>query len=182
MSETSETPTPQSETKDQTPTRNPLEKVVVWGAIAIGLIVVTIEARGKVGYDMTLKSLSKKMKEIDESGEDVESLTYESAQSYLKFSPAVSDEQSEGNLRKSRTVEWFSLAKEYKLKLILDEDGTLLFVETSDPPEEPEPEMIPESEDDDDGMVEPGGRGAPSGGEVAEGENAGSDAESTSGE
>ena len=46
MSETSETPTPQSETKDQTPTRNPLEKVVVWGAIAIGLIVVTIEARG----------------------------------------------------------------------------------------------------------------------------------------
>jgi hypothetical protein len=169
MSDNSATPSNESsQPNSEKPSRNPLEKLVVWGAIAIGLIIVGIEARAKLGYDLTLSGLANKMKEIDESGNDSQSLTYESAQSYLKFGPVVSEEQPEGNLRKSRTLEWFSLAKEYKMKLILDDDGTLLFVETSDPPPEPEPEMIPESDEDDDGMVEPAESGTPPGGEVAE--------------
>jgi hypothetical protein len=169
MSDPTETPSnTSSQTASAKPSRNPLEKLVVWGAIAIGLIIVGIEARGKLGYDQTLSGLSQKMKEIDESGEDSQALTYDSAQSYFKFGPTVSDEEPVGNLRKSRTMEWFSLAKEYKMKLILDDDGTLLFVETSKPPEEPEPEMIPETEEDDDGMVEPGEGDTPPGGEVAE--------------
>jgi len=167
MSDSTETPSnTSSQTASEKPSRNPLEKMVVWGVIAIGLVIVGIEARGKLGYDQTLSGLSQKMKEIDESGDDSQALTYDSAQSYLKFGPTISEEEPFGRLRKSRTLEWFSLAKEYKMKLILDEDGTLLFVETSKPPEEPEPEMTPET--DDDGIVEPAESFTPPSGTIAE--------------
>jgi len=175
--ETPETAPAATEASAEKKPRNPIEKMLVWGLIAVGLIVVTIEARAKFGYDTTLSGLRKKLNEIDESGDDSLALDEQSVRPYLKLSPVLHEFEPAGNLKKARWIEWFSLAKPdaYRLKLIFDEDGTFLFVETSDPPEPPEPETIDEEggeHDAEGGPGMPGGGGPPSG-DVAGGESSG---------
>ena len=158
-----------SETSAEKKPRNPVEKMLVWGFIAVGLVVVAIEARAKLGYDMTLSGLSQKTKEIDESDDGTLALDEETVQAYLKFGPQLGEEEPAGNLRKARWIGWYSLAKPdaYRLKLIFDEDGTFLFVETTDPPEPPEPEVGDETDEGGEHDAEggfPGGGGPAPGG------------------
>ncbi|MBD3674277.1 MAG: hypothetical protein HUJ26_12200 [Planctomycetaceae bacterium] len=160
--ETSAPPAESSASKEKKK-RNPVEKMLVWGVIAVGLIVVAIEARAKLGYDMTLSGLTKRLEEIDAAEGDSLSMDMDGVKSYLKFGPKLHEVEEDGNLKKARWIEWYSLAKPdaYRLKLIFDEDGTFLFVETTDPPEPPAPEP---SEDDEDGDIDGGMPGGPGGG------------------
>jgi len=129
-------PQPVEESSTEKPTRNPVEKVFVWGLIAVGLVVILIEGRARLGYMLSRRALTQKFAEIDETSEDIH-LSLEEAKSLLVFGPAVGEVEPYGLLRQACTAQWFSLAKEYEVKLIIDEeDGFVTTYETADPPEE----------------------------------------------
>jgi Spy/CpxP family protein refolding chaperone len=151
-----------------------VERVIVWGVIAIGLLVVGIEARAKFGYDMTYNNISAKLKEIDESGKPDAALSTKDALEMASFGPSVSKliESGPKNFgdrpERQKKLTWFSLFKTYEITLIMDEGGTVLELRTPNPPVEEKPELTPPEEIDES----PGGGGPP----PAHGEAGGSQA------
>lgn len=165
------------------PARNPIEKCLVWGVIAIGLVVIGIEARALLGYNMTLENISKKLLEVDESAEPDAALSMNDAHQIASFGPNISAivEIPPAKLGDSRVwhskLSWFSLAKTYELTLVMDgdQDGTqsVLRIETAEPPEEEEPATSPAPEGSEDEMPPGEGMGGFGGGEMTGGPGGG---------
>lgn len=158
------------------PARNPVERMLVWGVIAIGLVIVGIEARARIGYNTTFSAIKQKLAEVDASGEPDAALSMNDAHKLAAFSPKVYAvvEVPPAKFGDARVwhnkLTWFSLAKTYELTLVMDgdQDGeqTVLEIETANPPKEEEPEMVASTKGEgmpDEGMGEhdPGAAGGP---------------------
>ena len=98
--------------------RNPVERVIVWGGIAIMLGVAAFEALHKYGYDSTVSRMRKFLSEETET--------------YMKLSevrPLISGlptETKSPHARKAyNTIElkWPSLFKDYRVQLIVEREG-----------------------------------------------------------
>ena len=109
----SQTPTP----PDKKP-RSPVERVIVWGGIAILLGVLAFEARQKYSYDPTVSQLRK--------------LLSEDTEKYMKLSeirPLIIGSPSEEKLPHARkayhriNLKWPSLFKDYRVELIVESEG-----------------------------------------------------------
>lgn len=98
--------------------RNPVERVIVWGGIAIMLGVVAFEALHKYGYDSTVSRMRKFLSEETET--------------YMKLSevrPLISGLPTETKSPHQRqayntiSLKWPSLFKDYRVELIVEREG-----------------------------------------------------------
>ncbi|MBC8113241.1 MAG: hypothetical protein H7062_02595 [Candidatus Saccharimonas sp.] len=113
---------PVSESQSPTPPgkkpRSPVERVIVWGGIAILLGVLAFEARQKYSYDPTVGQLRKVFSEETEK--------------YVKLSeirPMIAGSPSEVKTPHERRsyqridLKWPSLFKDYRVQLIVESEG-----------------------------------------------------------
>jgi len=181
-----ETPPDPSNTETATkPSRHPVERLFVWAVIAIGVVVVGIEARARFGYNQTFSSISDKLKEVDESQDPNAALSLDEALKLVALSPKMSDVEKIPPPSMGvpavwhKKLKWFSLAKEYEITLVMDgdDDGkqTVIGIETPNPPEEDTTKPAPASEGDEEllagasTMGGGGGGGPPDHGEAGGG-------------
>ncbi|MCA9000270.1 MAG: hypothetical protein KDA80_24945, partial [Planctomycetaceae bacterium] len=156
------------------PARNPVERVIVWGLIAIGVILVGSEAVARFSYTNTLNSLQAALDKDD--SDNPEPLTLDAAEKMVVMGKKVGSNNAE--LVSSVTYEWKGLLKKYGEITIKYDTGenVVLGLETADAPE---PVEAVATEDDgteaevDHEAAMPGGMGGmgggPSGGSGGEG-------------
>ena len=109
----SQTPTPPSKKP-----RSPVERVIVWGGIAILLGILAFEARQKYSYDPTVSQLRK--------------LLSDETEKYMKLSevrPMIAGSPTEVRTPHDRKayhkidLKWPSLFKDYRVQLIVESEG-----------------------------------------------------------
>jgi len=139
--------------------RSPVERAIVWSMIAGLLVIVGIEATAKNGYDSTRTAVQDRISS-DPEGD----VSYSEVQTLLTgyFSEVQADGPRVGGIATSQyiTYRWFSLFKNYELRLTIEtgeDDPLVLGFET---PEAPTPPVVA-SEDQQDGDDEAGGFGGP---------------------
>lgn len=148
--------------------RNPVERVIVWGAIAVLFVVVLIEARAQYGYSQSLAAIQAAVEDPEEAR-----VTRNQVLAMMAFGPAErAGEQTE--LVDQRVYSWLSLFKSGQFEITVDfsndEEAQLLTFATAEAPE-PEITDIGSSEGDvaefdgdyDDGGEYLGGGGFPGG-------------------
>lgn len=117
------------ETKEK-PKRNPMERLLVWGLIAVGVIIACTEGTARFGYSMSLDALKARIHE--DEGENPNPLKLEEAEGLIVGFPS----REEGNERV--TYRFKGLVKEFgAIHLPYDEDSFVLGLETDAPPEDP---------------------------------------------
>ena len=115
--------------------RSPVERAIVWGMIGVLLVVVGIEAHGRLGYSSTLNALRAVVKQ---SEQEAAYLTLSKARESIAGFPSevvLEPGPFEGTIRLS----WFSLLKSYEVDLIIEpgsEDPMFLGYTTPDAPQE----------------------------------------------
>ncbi|MDB4439614.1 hypothetical protein N9153_01680 [Planctomicrobium sp.] len=146
MTDTAQDPNNSSETEK--PKRNPIERLVVWGVILVGVFIACTEGAARFGYSMSLNALQDRVH--DDEGADANPLTITAAEKLLVGFP----EKEEGNERV--TFRFKGLVKEFgAIHLKHDDEGLILGLETDAPPEVEE-EKVPEFTND---ATEPNGDG-----------------------
>ena len=153
--------------------RSPAERVIVWGAIAILLVVVAIEWRAQHGYKQALAAVSDVLQASDATGDDVTLPDVEKLMAGAKAESAPSQGRFE-----VLTYEWNGLFRSYMLRLQIEpEDPPLvLAVDSKSDPNAPigpsydsdywpEPSKVADSGDEsaEEGMEEGMGGGPPGG-------------------
>ncbi len=115
--------------------RSPVERAIVWGGIGILLVVVGIEAHGRLGYSSTLKALQGLVEQAE--GES-EYLTLSAARESIAGFPSE-DALESGSVNGTIRLSWFSLLKSYELDLEIElgsDDPMFLGYSTPDAPED----------------------------------------------
>lgn len=115
--------------------RSPVERAIVWGSIAVLLVVVGIEAHGKLGYSATLSGLQAV---VDRSENESEYLTISAARKSIAGFPSEAVLTS-GPVNGTIRLSWFSLLKSYEVDLEIElgsDDPMFLGYSTPDAPEE----------------------------------------------
>ncbi|MEK6257230.1 MAG: hypothetical protein AABP62_01305 [Planctomycetota bacterium] len=160
---------PVSESPSPTPPgkkpRSPVERVIVWGGIAILLGVLAFEARQKYSYDPTVGHLRKVFSEDTEK--------------YVKLSeirPMIAGSPSEVKTPHERRsyqridLKWPSLFKDYRVQLIVESEGDDPLVAgfttpgATDPDSEPVAQQTASTETAHAGPTMPAGGMMPMGG------------------
>lgn len=174
-------PLPQNEASTATETpksRNPVERAVVRGLIALMLVLVGIEAMAKFGYDRSFAALTAAVAKAETSNE---TLTIERVPSLLSGFYNVKDEGvAEQPLDRTATYRWPSIFKNYGLTLRYRSGFGVVVALASEnaPPEEPAPVSIESisnassgsaAEGDATANPQAGGEGRPMGQEGAGG-------------
>ncbi len=126
------------------PTRNPIERVIVWGLIGALLVVMGIEARAQRGYTMSLDAFQKAFSD----GEEIE-IALDDARKLMALGPAevkAPDEHGPFHYYDYYRFSWFSLFKsgDYEITLKVTDDDDLNVVSFSTPAA-PQPDWIQDS-------------------------------------
>jgi len=152
--------------------RNPMERLLVWGLILVGVVIACTEGVARFGYTMSLTALQERVRE-DDAGEDSNPLLVADAENLMVGFP----KKESGNDRV--TYRFKGLVKEFgAIHLKHDDDGLVLGLETDAPPEEKAPESttdeVPPNEDESgtslDGSSDSPDSNIPENQEVEEGE------------
>lgn len=122
--------------------RNPMERLLVWGLILVGVVIACTEGVARFGYTMSLTALQDRVRE-DDAGEDSKPLMITDAENLMVGFP----KKEEGN--NQVTFRFKGLVKEFgAIHLKHDDDGLVLGLETDAPPEDEEPSVPEETTDD----------------------------------
>lgn len=109
----SQTPTPPSKKP-----RAPVERVIVWGGIAVLGCVLAFEARQKYSYDPTVTQLRKVFSEDTEKYVKLSEI-----QKMISGSPTRVTAPHERKAYNTIDLKWPSLFKDYRVQLIVERDG-----------------------------------------------------------
>ena len=145
------------------PSRNPVERVIVWGLIGALLVAVGIEARAQRGYAMSLDAVQAAFADTEEVQIDLAD-----ARKLMTLSPAEVKDADASGLMDYYQFSWFSLFKsgEYEITLRVSKDSSeVISFATSAAPElnlalatdVPSEDEILELEDYSDGLYPDGG-------------------------
>ncbi|MBL8849363.1 MAG: hypothetical protein JNG89_06750 [Planctomycetaceae bacterium] len=120
--------------------RSPAEKVIVWGGIAVMLLVLAYQARARVGYNTTLNALEARL--AQDEGIDAKPLLEGDLDSYIVGWPSRKVEEKSQHLK---TVEltWPGLTAPFVMTVMIDpseEGGSVMAVQTAGYVEPPPPE------------------------------------------
>lgn len=110
---TSQTPTPPSKKP-----RSPVERVIVWGGIAVLGCVLAFEARQKYSYDPTVTQLRKVFSEDTEKYVKLSEI-----EKMISGSPSRATVPHERKLYNTVDLKWPSLFKDYRVQLIVEREG-----------------------------------------------------------
>lgn len=111
---TSENPTPPGKKP-----RSPVERVIVWGGIAILLGVLAFEARQKYSYDPTVSRLRKALTEDTEKY-----MKLSEVRQMIAGSPTWEQTPHDRRAYHRINLKWPSLFKDYRVELIVESEGT----------------------------------------------------------
>lgn len=95
------------------PTRSPIERMLVWGLIIAGVVLLLVEGRARLGYTMTLNSWNDRIAKDDEG--EGGPLTVAEAEEMAILFPTRKETQN--GSRQSVTYEWTSLFRNYSVTL-----------------------------------------------------------------
>lgn len=137
MSESAPEPKPSGKAaKKPSKPRSPVERIIVWGLIGLLVIVLGVEAHGKMSYDASLSSSQAQIAATENSNDD---LTIEAAQKSIRgFAGRTESESSGSHGRQSITYRWPSLFKTYIIQLN-SQKGIVYSYETPDAVEPAKP-------------------------------------------
>lgn len=96
------------------PSRNPVERVIVWGLIGALLVAVGIEARAQQGYAMSLDAVQAAFADTEEVQIDLAD-----ARKLMTLSPAEVKDSDVSGLMDYYRFSWFSLFKSGKYEITL---------------------------------------------------------------
>ena len=125
-------------TSSKKPARNPVERVIVWGVIAVSLVVVAIEFRAKRGYDSSLAYIQQRVDDYNDAGdqENVAPLRMTELKEQLSGGPSLGAVEKSTYGERTMSIRWFSLFKHYELILVVNNDtdqGIVFNVKPADP-------------------------------------------------
>ena len=109
----SRTPTPPSKKP-----RNPVERVIVWGGIAVMLGIVAFEAVHKYGYDSTVSRMRKMVSEDTEKY-----MKLSEVRALIAGSPTEVKSPHERKAYNKLDFKWPSMFKDYRVQLIVEREG-----------------------------------------------------------
>lgn len=113
---------------DAKPKRNPVERMLVWGLILIGVVIASTEGVARFSYSMSLNALQERVHD-DEEGDGSNPLTLSGVEQLIVGFP----KKESGN--KTVTYRFKGLVKEFgAIHLPHDEDGLVLGLQTDAPP------------------------------------------------
>lgn len=110
----SQTPTPPSKKP-----RSPVERVIVWGGIAVLGCVLAFEARQKYSYDPTVSQLRKAFSEDTEKYVKLSEI-----ERMISGSPTRVTAPHDKKAYNTIDMKWPSLFKDYRVQLIVENEGT----------------------------------------------------------
>lgn len=111
------------------PKRNPIERILVWGLILVGVVIASTEGIARFSYSMSLSALQERVHD-DEEGDGAGALTISSAEELMVGFP----KKEVGNNRV--TYRFKGLVKEFgAIHLQFDDEDLVLGLETDAPPE-----------------------------------------------
>lgn len=157
MSSTSATDSSQPSAPQEKKGRNPVERVIVWGAILAGVAIAGIEATARFGYGSTLSRLTTALEE--DGSHEHKPLSLQDAEKMIAGFPKKVGER-QGKISSNVTYRWSGLLKNYgAIQITYDtEEKMVTGVVTEGAPEE---EAIPPT------TTEPSGPGVMPGGMAA---------------
>ena len=109
----SQTPTPSGKKP-----RNPVERVIVWGGIAVMLGVVAYEGVHKYGYDSTVSRMRKMVSEDTEKY-----MKLSEVRALIAGSPTEVKSPHERKAYSKLDFKWPSMFKDYRVQLIVEREG-----------------------------------------------------------
>lgn len=95
--------------------RHPVERLLVWGVIVIGLAVVVVEATALYGYTRTLSNLAAALEETENTREDNDNITIDELPTLIVGFPSVKLDGDE--YTGFAHYRWNSLAKNYAVHI-----------------------------------------------------------------
>jgi hypothetical protein len=159
------TTSPAASNLDAKPARNPVERIVVWGLIAAGVVVIGVEARAKLAYNSTEEKLVKAMEVANEAG--TSDFTIDKLPELLVGNPSRVEDESP-TYHNVVHLKWNGLLKQYGLHVQYGKSSRLITGYTTDnPPPEAPPVAATRSNpaDGTDAAEAPEGPIGPEGGE-----------------
>ena len=97
--------------------RNPVERAIVWGLIAVLVGVMLFEAKQKYAYTPSLNRITAAFKDDGEK-----SFKLSEVRQMLSGSPKETEIVSKGKFNRTIELQWLSLFKEYRLQLIVEKN------------------------------------------------------------
>jgi hypothetical protein len=156
--------------------RNPLERIIVWGVIAALLVVVYFEFRANSDYQAALKELQDKLEETENSG----TVLYRSeAEEIAKkhgnptLTAPVEKTSSIHGKHQEATYTWKSLLREQKIYVVFtvederlgDEEANVIAIETEQDRQEQQKAMPDEAAQEEPAAAEPDAEATPAEGD-----------------
>ena len=127
--------------------RSPVERTIVWGLIAVLLVVVLWEGWARYGYSRTLDNWQDAIAK-SESAEGAAGVNRTAAEEMLAGSPTISGPEQEGRFQ-TVTYRWKSLLKEYSIAVTyVGDPPEITDLVTADAPEEEQPGPIADVPDE----------------------------------
>ena len=112
--------------------RSPVERAIVWGLIAVALLVVLIEWNARAGYSKTLAALQERIELSDK--QNGEAFLLDEAKTMISGFPLGKEELT--NKGKRLQYHWFSLFRSYDIQLTTDDEDIVLALKTEAVPNE----------------------------------------------
>jgi hypothetical protein len=129
--------------------RSPVERTIVWGLIAVLLVVVLWEGWARYGYSRTLDKWQDAIAKA-ESADSTGGVSRTAAEEMLAGSPTISGPQQEGRFQ-TVTYRWKSLLKEYSIAVsYVGDPPEITDLVTADAPEEEQPAPVVSGPDDEE--------------------------------
>jgi hypothetical protein len=155
-------PAPESSSQPSPKPRNPVERVVVWGVIIVGLALITVQARAWYNCRQSLQRILEAV-QTTEASTDISHVTIDSITPLLVGHPVSSDETM--GIDGVRHYVWKGLLKDYGIHLRYGVKSRMITEVLNDnPPPPPPPRPVMETADEvpvegEHGGPMPGGPG-----------------------
>jgi len=119
-----------SETPDETPKkkRSPVERAIVWGLIAVILVVIAIEWSSRSGYTRTLEAMQNRMSEVQKENGQEDDFSLAQAREMVSGFPTHAELVLEN--KKKLQYRWFSLFHTYAIQLSMSPDDVIYSLQT----------------------------------------------------
>ena len=114
-------PSPAPANKADKKPRSPVERVIVWGGIAVLGCLTLFEARQKYSYDPTVGQLKVVLKEVLIDGGEPVKLS--EVRKVIYGSPLETPMPDERNIYRQIQLKWPSLVKDYRVNLVVEAKG-----------------------------------------------------------
>lgn len=119
------------------PARHPLERAIVWGVIALGVVVIAIEGRARLAYAQSLSRIQAALDAAEQ--QELSSFHVDQLPEMIAGSPSVSDESH--RFHQMRHYQWNGLFKQYGLHVRYGMHTKLVTGVLSDNPP-PDPQAV----------------------------------------